>query len=741
MTFPAVRPPDSTKHALAIARALTIGLRAWKFYPPDHPALGLALDRLVTASTDATEQGPVMLAVTPQTLIVEGVPLDANDIVVSECAKLLHEVDVIQLAFVAAPPPDAVRSLLATLSTDSTDRRKRGGPAAIWETEGHPSIVLEQIDYQQLLEREEAEQGPTRRDALWQSIVRSIIAGRRTFTEAEQQRLIEISRDAWAIGELADDCRTAYCGPDGSPLLTTQAATVMAVYRHIAATVGVLEADRAGEVMGNFALTTSALDPALAMEVLRMQDSPDEAQPMMAALKQTFDEQQVAMLLARALAKAGEATNRLSQILDTMAPDPERRQRVLRLADKLLTERDFGARRPITDIRNSLEELLLKYDESPYVSDAYRDSMDRATERATEMAARDLPPEIDEWLATLGHAAVRDISGQLLIDLLHLETTAVRAAEITKDMSSFAQDLILSGAYAEAKRIVDAVRTTGSRDKAVAADACVTALTTIGMSTAMAEATSMLGELNARDAAVVADLCKAIGPAAVPAVMSAYGKEEGGIQSERASKILISLGPPAIPEISQNLDERKWWMQRDLAHVLGGIGTAAAVPPLQTLLRRGDPRVLKAVVPALSGIDDPSAARAIGTVLRTVSGHARTAVVSTLVAARDPRVVPMLARILDESTPLGADFEMVLETLDAVASFPDDRAIRSISAVARQRRWLAPRRTRRIRERALGALTRIGSPAARAAIDTLIKSGDRQLRKLARAAPADGKTA
>src|SRR5918996_1512435 len=280
---PAVRPPDATKHALAVARALTIGLRAWKFYPEEHPALGIALERLASVTADVTAQGPLMLAVTPETLIVEGAPLEADNIV-SDCARLLHDVDLIQLSFVGAAPRDAVRTLLATLNLDRKERRARGGPAAIWEAEGHASIVLEQIDYQELVERED-EEGPARRDVLWQSIVRSIIAGRRTFTEAEQQRLLEISRDAWVIGELADDCKSAYCGADGSPLLTTQAATVMAGYRPISPTVGVLQPERSGEVMGNFALATSSLEPALAMEVLRLQDSPDEAQPIMSALK------------------------------------------------------------------------------------------------------------------------------------------------------------------------------------------------------------------------------------------------------------------------------------------------------------------------------------------------------------------------------------------------------------------------------------------------------------------------
>ncbi len=146
MSYPAVRPPDAARHALAVARALTIGLRAWQFYPAEHPALGLAVDRLALATAEATTQGALMLAVTPQTLMVDGVIIESPDAVVTECARLLHEVDILQLAFLAAPPDQALRALLSTLTLDRAERRERGGPAAIWEAAGHPSIGLEQID-------------------------------------------------------------------------------------------------------------------------------------------------------------------------------------------------------------------------------------------------------------------------------------------------------------------------------------------------------------------------------------------------------------------------------------------------------------------------------------------------------------------------------------------------------------------------------------------------------------------
>ncbi len=145
-------------------------------------------------------------------------------------------------------------------------------------------------------------------------------------------------------------------------------------------------------------------------------------------------------------------------MLDTLAPDEQRKRRILTLARKLISERDFGSKRPIDDIRKSLDELLLKYDESTYVSTDYRQSMDQAATRAADLAARGLPPEIDEWLETLGHDSVRRLSGQLLIDLLRNETVPGRMAETARDMGAFVEELLLAGAYGECLPVVEELR-------------------------------------------------------------------------------------------------------------------------------------------------------------------------------------------------------------------------------------------------------------------------------------------
>ena len=201
-------------------------------------------------------------------------------------------------------------------------------------------------------------------------------------------------------------------------------------------------------------------------------------------------------------------------MLDTLAPDDQRKKRILTLAKKLISERDFGSKRPIDDIRKSLDELLLQYDETAYVSKDYRASIDQAASRAADLAARGLPPEMDEWLETLGGDSVRRLSGQLLIDLLRNETVPGRMAEIARDMGAFVEELLLAGAYGECVPVIEELAAAIARKPAIAPDACRKAIDTVGGSSALKEAAATLGEQTAEEFASFEKLIRVIGPSA-----------------------------------------------------------------------------------------------------------------------------------------------------------------------------------------------------------------------------------
>jgi len=146
--------------------------------------------------------------------------------------------------------------------------------------------------------------------------------------------------------------------------------------------------------------------------------------------------------------------------------------------------------------------------------------------------------------------------------------------------------------------------------------------------------------------------------------------------------------------------------------------------------------VTVAAVRALANINDPAAARAVHTVLRAATGDQRRAVVDALVDLRDARVVPVLVRILDESDPFGADHAIVLETLDAVAqvgSLVDERGVTALSGLMRKKKLLARRKVKAVREKSITALRAIRTPGAARALNDAATTGDRMLRRMARA--------
>lgn len=63
----------------------------------------------------------------------------------------------------------------------------------------------------------------------------------------------------------------------------------------------------------------------------------------------------------------------------------------------------------------------------------------------------------------------------------------------------------------------------------------------------------------------------------------------------------------------------------------------------------------------------------------------RRAVIEALGAQRDPRVVPMLVRIIEESEPLGKDYEVVLETIEALGLVPSDAGITALARIIARR--------------------------------------------------------
>ena len=720
--------PELTRQSIALARALSAAARNWGLYPPEHPSAVVSLTRLSETITSTVAGASFTFGVTPKTLLVAGYPLPEEQSV-TEASRLLHDHDILQISFLGDADTPALHALLALLSRSAEELRAEGGPEKAWAAAPHTSIAIEQIDYEKILEDHEVEHEVERRDDIWRSVVNSIVEGRNIFDSVQQQRLLEIAGSPFDIKELATAVAAPKCNLDGSPMLTTQAATVLATFRHLAGIVTVMDPVRLSEVMRNVAAATTSLDPHLVMQIMQTDEGPQES-PIVGKIAQSFDDEKVAELLATALAKDGKATARLARIFDTIAPDAERKQRVMRMTKNLLREQDFGRSSQFTAVWNSMEELLLTYDESPYVSQAYQASLEGAVGRSEMFASRDLPPELPEWVESLQQDNVRSLSVLLITDLLRIEENEDRAAEIAGDMTVLVDDLLLSGDFANSALVLREMRQ-ASEGKVVPA-AARAALATVGESIALREAAAMLSDFDQATLDKFIECCESIGPIAIRALHPTLQNETETPAFMRARDLTQRFGAAGINHIAPLADDNRWFVQRNAAALLGATRSPDAVPALQGLLRRNDPRVLRQAVAGLAGIDDPAAARAVQTALRVATGAGRTAVVEALVAEKDPRVVPMLTRILGESDPFGDDHQTVLDTLDAVRQLRDERAVPAVTAVMRRRKMFARKKARAFKEAAVGALAAIGTAKATSALDVARRTGDRILKKAIR---------
>ena len=724
--------PELTRGLLRMARALLGAVRNWTLYPPEHPTVRASVDRLASAIQESTLGAAFALGVTPDTLMIEGTSADAKQAGIAEAAAMLHDRDILTVTFAGIVPPEAIHTFLRVLTLDPAERRQRGGPARIWAAEGHPSLTIEQIDYDKLLAREEGETAePAKRDDLWRSIVLSIVTGQQAVFDARsQERLLAISGSSRDIGDLATAVAAPKCTLDGSPMITSQAAAVLAAFRHLTSIVSVMSPDRLPEVMGNLATAATQLDPHVIMRVMQSPDDPASV-PVVARMAAAFDDVKVAQLLATALALDGQASDRLATIFNTIAPDEDRKRRVLTLTRSLLSETDFGRSGQFQVLWASTEELLVSYNDKPFVSETYRNALDGVGGRAERMSEVDLPPELPQWMESLGQASVRVLSVTMLIDLFTLEQDPVRAAEMAPDMSALAEDLLMSGDYGDALTVTRAVQARAASPKSIGKEACRHALDQLGESLAMREAVALIGDVDEDGWTALKAVIATIGVSSVEALKSVVTVEHDGVTTDRAESLIVGFGPKALMRLASLVSDSRWFVQRRGARLLGKIGTADAVPLLQPLLRQNDPRVAREAVAALGVIPDPAAARAIHTVLRAATGDMRRVVTDALVAERDPRVVPMLVRIIEESQPLGRDHELVIETVAALGSVGTDAAVPALVTLSQKRSFFIRKKVRALKEACVDALGRVGTAKSAAALEAAAITGDGMLRKIA----------
>lgn len=750
--MPALQPSPSpvsaavARDVAAFARTLVTAVRAQQMYSSQHPTAAAAAERCRATLRAVAAHDGLVIGVTPEALLVNNVPLP-SDSRIREAGWLLNDHDILRLRVITQPSVLALSNFLMLLSFDPDATRRRGGPARIWEQYGHHWLVIDQIDYEVLLavaaagtvettdrgKRSDADRKAVlERDQAWRSLVGAMADGRTAIDVSAERRLLDIAESPEAIHALAMDAADAQDVSGAATKEAAQAAAVLMTFQRLASFVELQAPQELESVLSNIAKAAAQSDPALLMRAIGDAAESGLGLDVVKAIGARFDDQQVADLLATALAAEGKATARIASALDTLTPATDRRGRVLRLARHSTAESPAPAGGNVSSVWLALERFLEGPADSAYVSRLYGESLEQAEARSNRVRL-DAPAKLDEWVRSVAPESIRTLSTTVLLDLFSLEHNAAAVLETAKDLAVVTDDLLTACDALEAARVVVALDQASRSADPERASAGAAGLTDVQRCPGLREIAQNVGELDDRHFDALGRVCEMLGPATVPLLVATLASQPAGTGRARLVTLLVAFRDQALDALIEAVAFADTDQTRVFVHVLVRLGGPRAITLLNAWARSPRPDLMREAIYGLVSSDDPLAPQAVMALLRTGSLAARAAVVDAVASSHHPTASALLAGALPDLNPLGREHGLCLQMLAALRRVGGADAVPAIAGIMRARSWLAWRKTGRLKAAAVSVLAGMQTPDARQAIAEAAEHGDFRLKRAARA--------
>jgi len=184
-------------------------------------------------------------------------------------------------------------------------------------------------------------------------------------------------------------------------------------------------------------------------------------------------------------------------------------------------------------------------------------------------------------------------------------------------------------------------------------------------------------------------LCEYYGEKLVPALIDALIKEESQTIRSFLISLIVHLGDKVVPEAIKHLNDSRWFIKRNMLHVLSECGSEDALKYVRPYCRHENPKVSFQAIKYLLKVGDKYGVEALSEHLKSESGDiAEQAVFLTGVfKVRD--LVPDLINMLEKRAKSGADFYYKIPVVRALGQIGDPRAVSTLRNILLARSLLS----------------------------------------------------
>jgi hypothetical protein len=176
------------------------------------------------------------------------------------------------------------------------------------------------------------------------------------------------------------------------------------------------------------------------------------------------------------------------------------------------------------------------------------------------------------------------------------------------------------------------------------------------------------------------------------------------------------------------MSDPRWFVVRNVVHILGWIGGNAILPMLQGAIRHSDPRVRQEVVAALGQVDARMARPLLLRMLDGADTRMLSAVLHQLSANRDPGVARLLLSYLQAESFEERPEEERRAIYSALSSVGGDEIIADLEGEVHRGNWFS--RNQEVHRQAVArVIARIGTPLARKVLERGLQSKRAPVRR------------
>jgi len=197
---------------------------------------------------------------------------------------------------------------------------------------------------------------------------------------------------------------------------------------------------------------------------------------------------------------------------------------------------------------------------------------------------------------------------------------------------------------------------------------------------------------------------------------------------------LVHLGATDISLLLDNLADPRWYLVRNMAHVLGKIGDNRAVSHLLKTLAHGDVRVKKEVIQALGAFGGDKVLAALQECLGDNNPRVRKAALGALRNMGSGEAKKIIMELISKNNFADRDFNERKECFETLAAWKDSEVREFLSRIVKKKSFL--RKAKHNENRACAAYC-LGLTGSRDALPVLNKfkvSSNRPLREFSLAA-------